>query len=470
MKTQNCKNLLNPVAKFTSIFALAALIAFASGCGGGGSSLGSNPNPTPTPGAGANSAQVRFGDAPADSVIAFEVSISSLSLTPAGGGAAVSVAVPANNRIELTHASGKFEPFIAGNLPQGTFSAANLILANSELTFLTSTGTPVHINGPASASVPIPLSPNLTIGSSPLVLNIDVNVAASITTAAGVVNGIAFSPSSFNITAKAPGVAANQQDDDGEIEDVQGTVTAVNGSSFTFKVGQTGSSMTFNTDASTEFKDGVTSVAGLLNQVVTVEGFTRADGSLYAKEIEGLESNTGGEIEGLITAISGTTLTVTAQDGIGNGFDDTKIGASFSVNIAGLNASKFRVKAGNGFGGGLPSATFPFDATTIHPGQRIEVDTDAAVPPANGSISSDKINLQQQGVSGMVANAAANTFDINLASDSALRTISGQTVVHVTKTASTDSRVAVANGGSVQVRGLLFWNGTSWQMIARRIR
>jgi hypothetical protein len=43
-------------------------------------------------------------------------------------------------------------------------------------------------------------------------------------------------------------------------------------------------------------------------------------------------------------------------------------------------------------------------------------------------------------------------------------------VVHVTKTASTDIRVTVANGGNVQVRGLLFWNGTSWQMIARRIR
>lgn len=469
MKTQNNKNLLNQVAKLTSIFMLAMLIALASGCGGGGSGL-TGAGPTPTPGAGANSAQVRFGDAPADSVIAFEVSVSALSLTPAGGGTPVSVAVPAGNRIELTHASGKFEPFMTGNLPQGTFAAANLTLANSELTFLTNTGTAVHINGPASASITVPLSPNLTIGSSPLVLNIDVNVAASITTSAGVVNGISFGPTSFNITAKAPGVAGNQQDDDGEIEDVQGTVTAVNGSSFTFKVGQTGSLMTFNTDASTQFKDGVTSVAGLLNQVVTVEGFTRADGSLFAKEIEGLESNTGAEVEGLITAISGTTLTVNAHDGIGSGFDDTKIGASFSVNIAGLNASKFRVKAGNGFGGGLPSASFPFDATTIHQGQRIEVDTNAAVPPANGAISPDKINLQQQGVSGVVANAAANTFDINLAADSALRTISGQTVVHVTKTASTDSRVAVANGGTVQVRGLLFWNGTSWQMIARRIR
>ncbi|HEY1524862.1 MAG TPA: hypothetical protein VGH51_01385 [Candidatus Angelobacter sp.] len=131
---------------------------------------------------------------------------------------------------------------------------------------------------------------------------------------------------------------------------------------------------------------------------------------MFAKEVEELESNTGAEVEGLITAISGTTLTGTAQDSIGNGMNDTKVGASFSVNIAGLSPSKFRVKAGNGFGSGLPSATFPFDATTIHQGQRIEVDTDAPVPPANGAITPDKINLQQQDVSGVVANAAASAF------------------------------------------------------------
>lgn len=414
--------------------------------------------------------QVRFGDAPVDSVIAFEVSVSALSLTPAGGGSPIAVTVPASNRIELTHASGKFEPFVAGSLPQGTFSAANLTLVNSELTFLSSTGTPVHINGPASASITVPLSPNVTIGSTPLVLSIDVNLANSITTTAGgVVNGISFGPTSFNIIAKAPGTQANEQDDDGEIEDVQGTVTAVNSPNFTLKL-QNGSSLTFSTDATTEFKDGLTTLASALNQVVTVEGFTKSEGTLFAKEVEGLESENGAEVEGLITAISGTTLTVTAQDGIGNGMDDTKVGATFSVNIAGLTASRFRVSAGNGFGGGLPSATFPFDGTTIHQGQRIEVDTAAAVPPASGAITPEKIALQQQGVSGTVANAAASTFDINLAADSALRIISGQTVVHVTKTSATDSRVSVTNGIGVQVRGLLFWNGTSWQMIARRIR
>jgi hypothetical protein len=467
MKHPTPQHSLAPVIRFLFACTAIAALALSTGCGGGGSNL--TPGPTPTPPPGTSSMQVRFGDAPADSVIAFEVSVSALSLTPVGGGSPISVAVPANNRIELTHASGKFEPFVAGNLPQGTFSAANLTLVNSELTFLSSTGTPVHINGPASASISVPLSPNLTIGTSPLVLSIDVNLANSVTLNGGVINGISFGPTSFNITAKAPDAQAAEQDDDGEIEDVQGTVSAVNGSSFTLKL-QNGSSLTFSTDGTTEFKDGVTGVAGLLNQVVTVEGFTKSDGSLFAKEVEGLETQNGAEVEGLITAISGATLTVTAQDGIGSGMDNSKVGATFTVNIAGLQASKFRVKAGNGFGGSLPNASFPFDATTIHQGQRIEVDTDAAVPPANGAIAPDKINLQQQGVSGTVANAAANTFDINLAADSALRTISGQTVVHVTKNSSTDSRVAVSNGATVQVRGLLFWNGTSWQMIARRIR
>src|SRR5882757_489720 len=130
-----------------AVMVVTALI-FAAGCGGGGSSsVASNPTPTPNPSNSAN-AQVRFGDAPADSVISFEVTVSALTLTPSGGGTAVSIPVGANNRLELSHASGKFEPFALGNLPQGSFTAANLTLTNAELTFLSGTGTPVHINGP----------------------------------------------------------------------------------------------------------------------------------------------------------------------------------------------------------------------------------------------------------------------------------------------------------------------------------
>jgi hypothetical protein len=447
---------------------VAAGLVFAVGCGGGGSGV-AGANPTPTPSNSASNTQVRIGDAPADSVIAFEVSLTALSLTPSGGGAAVSIPVGANNRIELSHQSGKFEPLALGNLPQGSFSSASLTLANSELTFMNSTGTAVHINGPASAQVTVPLSPALTIGTTPVVIAIDVNVANSITTnASGVITGISFSSNSFTITAKAPGAQAGQQDDDGEIEDVRGTVTAATSNNFTLKVGQTGSSMTFNFDASTKFSDGVTA-STLLNQIVTVEGFTKSEGSLFATEVEGQEASTGSELEGMIRSISGTLLTVTAHDGSGSGMDDTKVGADFTVSINGLSASKFRVDAGNGFGSLVPN-TLSFSATTIHAGQQIEVESNSPVPAANGSITADKIKLQQQGVSGTAANVTTSTFDINLAADSALAVISGQTVVHVTKVSLTDTRKTVGNGTAVQVRGLLFWNGTSWQLIARRIR
>jgi hypothetical protein len=402
-------------------------------------------------------------------VISFEVTVSALSLTPSGGGAAVNVSVPANNRLELSHSAGKFEPFLTGSLPQGSFSSASLTLANSELTFMGSTGLPVHINGPASASVNIALSPALTVGTSPLVMNIDANIANSVTTnASGVITGISFGSNSFSISAKTPG-AASEQDDDGEIEDVRGTVTSATSNSFVLSVGQTKSSMTFSFDATTQFSDGVTA-ATLANQIVKVEGFTKSDGSLFAKEVEGLESSSGAEMESLITAISGTTLTISADDGIGGGMDDTKIGASFTVNIAGLQASKFKVDGGNGFGGSVPN-TLSFGPTTIHQGQRVEVETNNPVPAANGSITPDKLKLQQQGVSGTVANLAANgNFDLNLAADSHLAIISGQTVVHVIKASSTDVRKAPANGASAQVRGLLFWDGAAWQMVARRTR
>ena len=467
MRSINQRSFVQSANRAVLALIVVAGMAFAAGCGGGGGSS-ITPGPTPIP-AGHSSTQVRIGDAPADSVIAFEVSVTSLTLTPSGGGTPASVAVAANNRIELTHASGKFEPFAIGNLPQGTFSAANLTLANSELTFLNSTGTAVHINGPASASVTVPLNPAITVGTSPLVLSIDINVANSITTDnTGVVNGISFGASSFNITGKAPGAQAQQEDDDGEIEDIRGTVTAATSSTFTLKVGQTGASMDFNFDSTTQFSDGVTA-GTLLNQIVTVEGFTRSDGSLFAKEVEGQEASTGSELEGMITSISGSLLTVTAHDGSGSGMDDTKVGADFTVSISGLSPSKFRVDSGNGFGGSVPN-TLTFSATTIHAGQQIEVESNNPVPAANGSITADKIKLQQQGVSGTVANLGASTFDINLAADSALAVISGQTVVHVTKVSATDTRKAPANGGSVQVRGLLFWDGTSWQLIARRIR
>ena len=459
-----------------AVFVFSAFLLM-SACGGGGA--GVNPPPVTTP--GATSTQLRIGDAPVDSVIDFEVTVASpINLQPSAGGAKVPITVGAN-RLELSHTAGKTEPLAVLNVPQGSYSSADITLTHAELIFLTSTGTPVQIPGPATQTITVTFSPALSIGASASVLNIDLSVANSIiTSASGTITGINFTSSSLVFTTSAVAAENQQEDESGELEDVTGTVTSVSGSNFVLSVGQSGAQLTFLTDSTTQFSDGLTGLASALNQIVKVEGVTRSDGSLFAKEVEGMESQTGSDVEGLITLVTGnpaTSLTVVAQDGVGSGMDSSKVGATFTVNVNGLNASKYTIDKGHVDLSGLsvPSATFPFDPTTIHAGQRIEVESTSAVPAANGSITADKVKLQQQAVSGTVSNFAAGTggkatFDLTLPANSHVAILSGQTVVHVTQQPGTDNRFgAISNGNSLRVRGLLFWTGTTFNMIARRI-
>ncbi len=215
-----------------------------------------------------------------------------------------------------------------------------------------------------------------------------------------------------------------------------------------------------------------------MNKIVTVEGVTRSDGTLYAKEVEGIEDETGAEAEGLITAISGSPamqLTFVADHGMGSGMDDTKVGTIITADVS--NA-QYKVKKGDvdssGIGG-LPSSEFPFDATTVHAGQRIELESDVAL---NGStIKAEKVKLQQQALVGTVsglsgpATAGPLTFTLTVDADSAFAMLSGKTQVTVFWQPGTDLHniSSVDNGQSVRVRGLVFFNGSNFNLIARRI-
>ncbi len=454
-------------------FFLGALL-FVGGCNG--SSSVSNPPLPPGP----TSTQIRIGDAPVDAVIAFEVTIATLvSVTPSGGGAKVNITVGAN-RLELSHMSAKLEPLGILGVPPGTYVSADITITNPEMTFLNASGTPVSIQG-ASQTVTVTLNPALTIGSAPVVLNMDLNVANSLATdASGTITGFNFSGSSFTFSTKAIAAENQQEDDSGEMEDVTGLVTNVSGSNFTMNVGQSGAQLTFATDSTTVFSDGVTNIAGTLNQIVKVEGVTKADGTLFAKEVEGLETQMGSEFEGLITLVTGnpaTSLAVLAQDGIGAGMDNSKVGVSFTADVSGLASSKYTVDQGNVDLSGLtvPGPNFPFDPNTIHAGQRVEVESTVMMPMANASIAADKVKLQQQAISGTVSNflngsGGAATFDLTLASNSYLSVLTGQTVVHVFQQPGTNNKFGtISNTNVLRVRGLLFWTGTTFNMIARRI-
>lgn len=460
----------------TTLFVTAVIALALSAACGAGSNSSSNSAPPPAP-ASKTATQIKVGDASADRIVAFEVTISSpITVTTTSGNLQITLS---SNRLELSHMSAKFEPLTLVNAPQGTFTGATLTISNPEVSFLDNAGTPHTIEGSASQTVNLTFNPALTIGSSPQVVSIDVNLASSVTTdPAGNITGFNFSSSSFTFTAK-PIASANQQDDDGELEDVTGVVTNVSGSSFTMNVGQSGAQLTFATDNTTQFSDGLTDVNSTLNQIVKVEGTTKADGTLFASEVEGLENQNGAELEGIMTVVTGnpaTSITVLAQDGTGGGMDASKVGASFAADVSG---AQFKVDQGNidtsGLGGIPGAPNFPFNSTTLKAGQRVEVESTNAVPGAGGTVVADKVKLQQQALNGTVVNFTAGsggaaTFDLSLPSDSYLTLVSGQTAVHVFLQPGTDNNVGtIGNNNQVRVRGLLFWTGTSFNLIARRI-
>jgi hypothetical protein len=255
-------------------------------------------------------------------------------------------------------------------------------------------------------------------------------------------------------------------------------VTNVTGSSFTLTVGQSGASLTFTTDDKTEFKDGAT-LATMLNTIVKVEGVTNPDGTLYAKEVEGIENEAGAEVEGLVTQVTGnpaTQLSVLAQDGVGSGVDDTKIGNIVTVDVTG---AQFKVNKSNvdtsGIGGLPSSPNFPFDAGTVHAGQRVEVE--GASTMSGSTLTADKVKLEQQALTGTVSglpgptSVGPLTFTLTVAPDSAFAMLSGQSNVTIYWQPGTELHklTSVNNGDTVRVRGLVFFTGSGFNMIARRI-
>lgn len=459
--------------KATILMMAVAVLLVAVGCGGGGSSappVGGGGGG----GAGTTAAQIKIGDAPADRVITFEVTVGPISLTPTSG-SAVTV-LSATRRLELTHLSGTNEPLSLLMVPQGSYTGATLTVASPEVVFINNLGQIVKLQPALSQTVTVNFSPAFTVGTTAPVVNIDLNVANSLTfDGNGNVTGVSLSANSFTLSTSAVAGQNEQEFENGELEDMTGTVSSVSGTSFTLVTGA-GVSLTFSTDASTQFNDGA-SLATMTNTVVTVEGATKADGTLYAKEVEGVEDAGGAEVEGLISQVSGnpaTQLTFTADDGSGSGMDDTKTGTSFIVDVSGAG---YKVSKGNidtsGIGG-LPSPpNFPFDATTIHKGQRIEIESHSSV--SSNSLTAEKVKLQQQALSGTVSalsGTAPTTFTLTVAADSAFAMLSGSTTVTVYWQPGTDLHNlphTLTNGDSVKVRGLVFFTGTKFNMIARRI-
>jgi hypothetical protein len=254
------------------------------------------------------------------------------------------------------------------------------------------------------------------------------------------------------------GNEGNEDHDNGELEDVHGSVKAITAPSFTVTTRTT--DITFATDASTKFKDGITQLSDLkVGDIVEVDGITKADGSKLATKVEREGNQNGEEAEGLVSALDNplTKITIVHQ------VDSTGSSSSPVTVDVGVNSSTvYSVRADK-----LNVSAPLFDATHIGKGQRIEADSSTNVAP----LLATKVKLREQALIGTVAASpapGASGFTLTVSPTSAFGTLSGATSVAVTFATGANLKTIPLAGATIRVRGLVFFNAGTYSMIAVR--
>jgi len=464
------------------LISLAGLL-FVTACGGGGSIAGEPQPLSPT------SVQFKLGDAPADRLLGLEVNLTAVHVKDSKGNQ-INV-LPQTRRMEFLHTAGTLEPVVLLDVPQGTYSEATFEGSNLHVSYLSYTEGGFMLTETAISdlgTVTVPISPALTVGAQPLIVSIDFDVASFISF--DPVDGhVILNDPKFTFSSAAPDIPSGKPfpyPEIGGLEDMLGQVTNVSGSAFTMTLGQNGMPLTFNTDSNTVF-DGV-SLSTLSNMIVKVIGVTRSDGTVYARQVQALENHNGVETEGVIYWRYPAALWfwLTPQDGNGVGFEFNPTTAVGQVVDVDASETSYSI---NTDGMDMTGAAFNFDANTypnsVRFGQRVRVESTTGMLPdpggTSGFITSQKVILEKQAVSGTVSNYTVSGdrafFVLQLPTDSYLTILNSAqgppaTYINVWQQAGTDlhNLTGVKDGDVVRVRGLLFTlDDGNFVMVAQRI-
>ena len=461
------------VALRTSLVGISLLLLIA--CGGGTSS---SPNPNPQP--NTTSLQVNIGDGPSDRLVAVSMMIGSMTLANTTGGSVtvVSSATP----VEMMHLMGTMQPVSLMKVPQGSYSGGTVNISSALVMYMDpATGQLVQktVSGPMSATMSF--SPSLTVGTTPMVLNLDMDMASSVSIDGA--GNVSMTPTM--VASMNPGGTGNSHDpENGGMEHMTGTVKSFSGSSFTMSMMQSSQDTPVTTDSNTQFQ-GMGGMGGMSNgMIVMVDAIMQPDGSFMAHTVESVMSMSGGSMAGgLVTSTTGnpvTQLTLVMHEGAGTGMTGSYLAGTTTVNVS--PAAVFTIDSDNVDMSNLPF-TPAFDGSTVLKGQRVEAVSSTGMMQGGGmggmmgggTITASEIDLEQQGLSGTVSGYAGSgtptTFMLTVAADSAFATLTGTTSITVFQQPGTELRgmTTITNGSTVHARGLLFLDAGAYKLVAGRI-
>lgn len=454
--------MISSVPRRWAALLLSGAMAMLAGCGG---SYSSAPKPSTLSPASSQTVVVGITDGPGDRIVAFTVTINSIDLISSTGTKVSLVSTPTT--VEVSHLAGTTFPLGHATIPQGTYTQATISISNPSITFIDpATGQTVKKNLPISSlTATVNIQPPLVVGSTVMAVNFDLNLFGSVSIDAS--GNVTFTPQFGEEHHEIPD---NGQDPfDGELDHAVGTVQSVSGSTFTalFAGSQ---KLTFTTNTGTQF-EGVSGIGGLsAGMLVVVEAKTQSDGTLLATEVKVVMANMlneAQELDGIVTTVTGTPATqlqLVVQGEEGPMMSSSSVGQTANVAIAGSTA--FRIDGGDVDLHNLPF-TPAFGSSSVHAGQRVEAHSSSG---SGGTLNAAEVDLEQQAVRGTVSALNGSTFVLTLASDSSLTAIAHVTSVTVFKQPGTEvDGVTLANGATVVVRGLMFFDNGTFKLVANHI-
>lgn len=460
------------------------------------SSCGGSMPSTLRPGASALSVTVTDTPPTNVTVLSFEVSVTGATLNP-GGPDLLAGRGPV--RIEAEELETESAFFNTVGVAPGTYTMLNLTFANPELTF--KNGTTMNLAGCAPGAVceikptgtltsvvNFP-APGLVIPGNPstsgmmgqdmggdneqtaMGIQLDLDVNTILTMALGV----DFSQAGA-VTVKQLAREAEGEFDD--VDELQGTVQNLSTANMTFTLHTMNGdfSITTNTNTQFEFPNCMTNDISCLqnNFVVEVDAMMMPGGGFLAREISFEDQGEDDEMEGVVFKIDDAThfemvvldeLRSLNNVNVGNPVVVTLSNPSFQVQMEELNAPSALVSA-------FQSAT---DTSQLLTGQTVEVRLTAPANPGPPiAVTADRVRLR---MSQLTANVSGSPTPPNfmLGNLPSLFTGAGITSIQVdtsdtTRFEGVADLSGLANMDPVSVRGLLFKNGASPVLVAKKIR
>lgn len=453
---------------FVTLISLALVLG---ACGGGGSNS-STPSSSSTPPTLTGTVQVGLGDSPADWLTTFGMTVNSIMLTNSNGSTVSMLSAP--TQMEMIRLMGTVQPVSVVQVPQGTYTGATISVSSIQMGYM-DPATHQHmqktIAGPFTGTVNF--NPAMSVGSTPMSLNFDMNMGSSVSINNG---NVTITPT---FTGMMNSLGTGQNPWQGYMQHMVGSVSSASSSQFTMNMLMGMQSATFHTNSNTQFS-GMSGMGMMSNGViVNVDGITQPDGSLLAQHVEYMWNNGGMMGGGIVTGITGnppTQLNIVAHNGIGGGMMMSAISGTITVNVS--SSTPYSADSDNVDLANLPFTPI-FNSSSIAKGQKIDVVSGGSMMGGGGmmggtfgTINASQVELEQQGLFGTVSNYIANgsqaSFTLTLPTDSAFTTLTGTSSITVYKQNGTQlhNLSAITNGNQVQVRGLLFYDSGAYKLVS----